>query len=80
MYRNKLENKQANARVAAYGSRWLPSGDRQQKGIQEEIKETEDKKELEQECLDWTMRQAENVVGKDRNPWHDGVSKTMFWM
>ncbi|KAF2792928.1 Piwi-domain-containing protein, partial [Melanomma pulvis-pyrius CBS 109.77] len=46
-------------------------------------KKKSDARRKRRQCKDWTMRYAKSefyVHGKDKNPWHPNVSKTMFQM
>ena len=82
-FKRGQEQGKANVRINQFGSPWNTDGTRRAKSVAEQTQELNDRKAVEDSCVNQVMRLARREFykyGEDRNPWHSGVAKTMFWM
>jgi eukaryotic translation initiation factor 2C len=81
--RQELERRLKQDRIKKYGSEWQ-NGKKRTKNKEEISQQEKDKRQVYEEISEDAMKIAKRMFygssGKERNPFDDRVSKTMFWM
>jgi eukaryotic translation initiation factor 2C len=83
LHKNQQDVLLATARTNRFGPRFLANGNKRPKAHGEEMQEQADNDTVDRLVRNRVQGMAETEFyrnGPGRNPWHDNIAKTMFWM